>query len=235
MQTLTDMQIHIPTHKRKHTDTYTQTCSHNKQSHSPNQFHSQASCQAAMLTKYYHNAFMSLNMQLMNGWQPVKTVKQKNCPLTVTVLDCLLYLPVSHTSVSLCLYVFEHFSPSPSSSGARMLGGQHSREEERISALQMGYLWIWRFTSSHGCLCQVEHRHKARTMERIFQLYFNPKSSRTLCDSLRNSARWFVKGILSIWDVSFSKYIGSAENVILHIIIYSYFVIFRDEEQHPLQ
>lgn len=41
---------------RKHSHTHTQTCSRNRPCHSPNQFSSQASCQAAMLSKYYHNA-----------------------------------------------------------------------------------------------------------------------------------------------------------------------------------
>lgn len=55
MHTLTGMhRIHTYAHKRKHA--YTQTCGHNRPSHSPNQFHSQASHQAAMSSKYYHNA-----------------------------------------------------------------------------------------------------------------------------------------------------------------------------------
>lgn len=57
---------------RTTTRTHTQTCSHDRPSHSPNQFHSQASCQAAMLSKYIHNACVSVNVQLMNGWHPVK-------------------------------------------------------------------------------------------------------------------------------------------------------------------
>lgn len=59
------------THARTHIQ-HTQTCSRSRPCHSPNQFCSQASCQAAMLSKYYHNACVSVNMQLMNGWHPVK-------------------------------------------------------------------------------------------------------------------------------------------------------------------
>lgn len=48
---------------------------------------------------------VSLNVQLMNGWHPVKTLKQKNCPLTFTVLERLLYLPTSLTSDSFSVFV----------------------------------------------------------------------------------------------------------------------------------
>lgn len=98
-----------------------------------------------------------------------ETLKQKNCPLTATLLERLLYLPISLTSDSFSLSVCLRLSlPRPLLQKpdlslffffyrARKLGGWHSREEEeeeeRIGALQPGYLWIWRFASSHGWFC----------------------------------------------------------------------------------
>lgn len=173
MQTLTGMHgTHTYAHKRKHA--YTQTCSRNRPSHSPNQFHSQASCQAAMLSKYYHNACVSLNVQLMNGWHPVKTLKQKNCPLTFTVLERLLYLPTSLTpdsssvfgtsSLSLTalflgflfvfcflfcfvLWFFGFFLPLK-----KISGGPNRREEEKIGVLHLSFFRFWNFTESRNWL-----------------------------------------------------------------------------------
>lgn len=112
---ITYILVHTNTHIHPHTHTYirpyTQTCSRNRPSHSSNQFHFQASCQAAMLSKYYHNASVTVNMQLMNGWHPVKlrdTETEKlpthcYCALTPPLLSNHLAVLTSHSfSLSLC-------------------------------------------------------------------------------------------------------------------------------------
>lgn len=162
MQTLTGMHRHIRTHTYDHTHTHTQTCSHDRPSHSPNQFHSQASCQAAMLSKYIHNACVSVNVQLMNGWHPVK-LRDTETDKLPTHCYCALTRPkpplhlhaTSLTSNSCSLHLCDFLSLALRFRGHFFLFS-YRREKARRSAqqrrrkngctLQLGYLWIWRFS-----------------------------------------------------------------------------------------
>lgn len=106
-------KIHTRACDRTHTHIqYTQTCSHNRPCHSLNQYCSQASCQAAMLSKYYHNACVSVNMQLMNGWHPVKLRDTETEKLSMYCY-CAWTPPHLPYTPDSCLSVFVTFSPSP--------------------------------------------------------------------------------------------------------------------------
>lgn len=169
MQTLTGMHRYIHAHTNTHTLRRAVIIG---PSHSPNQFHSQASCQAAMLSKYYHNVCVSLNMQLMNGWHPVKLrdteTNKKKCPLTVTVLERLPYLPIFLNSDSFprCVCDFlshnlcfrSHFFLFIYFLNQRKKAWRVAQQRKKRGSALFN-LWIWRFASSHGWLCRVEHLH----------------------------------------------------------------------------
>lgn len=120
------MQTHTGTHRYTHSHVQTRAHAH-KRTHAhkraivigrvthANQFHSLARCQVAMLSKYYHNSCVSeYAANEWMTWHPVKLrdteTEERNCPLTVTVPECLLHLPtVLLTSGSLCLFLSARF------------------------------------------------------------------------------------------------------------------------------
>lgn len=161
-----------PVCRDTYTLTLTHTCSHDWTSHSPNQFHSQASCQAAMLSKYYHNACVSVSMQLMNGWQRVR-LRDTETERLPTHCYCGWTPPPPPPSVSPSLWL----TLPPLQKRA----SEVSTAKKKKKTLQQGYLCIWRLLLHHmpGGVAKAEHLHKTKHRKRT--ITFNPYSSRILC------------------------------------------------------
>lgn len=106
-----------------------------------------------------------------------ETLKQKNCPLTLTVPEppSRLYLPtVSLSAFCLCnflsLRLWRHFFFLLRETARR--SARHRRRKERVRSSTGLPLNLKTFAWSHGCLRRVERLHKTRTSKRRFELYF---------------------------------------------------------------
>lgn len=170
------MQTHTGTHRYTHSHVQTRAHAH-KRTHAhkraivigrvthANQFHSLARCQVAMLSKYYHNSCVSeYAANEWMTWHPVKLrdteTEERNCPLTVTVPECLLHLPtVLLTSGSLCLFLSARFFLLSfffllfTENDGSEVGTAERKQEWPLRNLVLPQNLNWDFASSHRAGC----------------------------------------------------------------------------------